>query len=369
MADQQVKVPDEFLAGMHLITIEGIERFRDMFADGLTSKNGKFMVGIGINTNGAQNGILLPTLPEWSQKTGRPVQYKYQRGYNRVVNRRLARTRRRALERLEAGEEMVPVMKAVATSVWQLQCGVRTLLSAPYRGAVLPAWKGKPLPLSSAFAGSTEEVARIWDEALREILEDTAQDSRAKEQVPQELNRKLELAAETVRRTASQQFLHGPVGKLPVGTIPVPVVRWLVPVPDEWSESFRKHRAVAAEMDDWSGAQEELLGQLQRKVYEMFPEYADEICDTYAFSTCCRLAEEASQRSAETFPVEEREAIMEAFLVVYLAALVGHHPSGLSEMVQKALDAGGMPYGWVGRPPQGRLIVYWPYDEAPTFED
>jgi hypothetical protein len=41
----------------------------------------------------------------------------------------------------------------------------------------------------------------------------------------------------------------------------------------------------------------------------------------------------------------------------------------LYENIYKTYAAGAWPCGWVGKYPDGHILVYWPFKEEPTFED
>ena len=49
-----------------------------------------------------------------------------------------------------------------------------------------------------------------------------------------------------------------------------------------------------------------------------------------------------------------------------------HHEPGkktLGYYLEKVYRAGGVPFGWKGKYPEGHIRVYWPYDVKPTFEE
>jgi hypothetical protein len=185
--------------------------------------------------------------------------------------------------------------------------------------------------------------------------------------LPPQLQHKLQAALSKVESVAKERFLRGPKGKLPQGAIPVPVVKWLVRFPPEWAVAFNEY-GVEGELDDWAGILETVLGQLQRRILHQYPDHNSEM-SRVMFRYCCKLSDSLRSMIGDLWPKELGDEIQVVLHIVLCATFVGHDDSGLSKMIQTTLEAGGMPYGWVGRHPEGgRLIVYWPYQQAPEFE-
>lgn len=158
-----------YYQAQHLVPVEAIERLSDLFGTGL-EVNGKFMPGIGISTNGVQNGVFLPSDEILSRLSGYSRHstdvFGAHPGYNKAVTDYLLQIKSNVVTQLTAGQDVDSVMDYALGKVKELQDTLRVLQTRPYGGTKLPSLIGKPMPLH----GDEAAIASLWKAALSELI-------------------------------------------------------------------------------------------------------------------------------------------------------------------------------------------------------
>jgi hypothetical protein len=176
---------------------------------------------------------------------------------------------------------------------------------------------------------------------------------------------------------AGTGILAGIRAALPKGCIPVPEFKPRENAPPSWRKAFKKYGG-RGNLEYWPGILEEHCGGAVLLVARNHTDMPR----SEVRKILCEFGEEAGRRVRTLKHIDGKPcpkakdiftwvegSVLGAFPII-LTWMVLNTPTEdtFSPLLYRSFVAGGVPCGWLGKFPKGRLIVYWPYDQEPQFE-